>query len=218
MRVKDIAHACTTTILIHDSLETIERKFQLSELEFLPVVNEEGWCYGAILKTSIQFASPNHFSVNDMLTPLYVSENRHIIEGIRNCIRKNAEGLLLVDEEGFLMGYVQLKELFHHFALSSGLMENGSMLIAEIQQNKFSISEVSKIVESNGASILHLYVSMHPEAQFLQITMILNTSELQDIISSFERFRYTILYSSSSTERDDLMKERYNSLMHYLDI
>jgi len=218
MRLRDIIHVSTTTVLEHDSYDKVLEKFKLSELEFLPVIDTNGVCLGSIYLSKLENASTNHFSIREHTHPILAQELDHIIEAIRTCVRNNVEGLIITDDEGFLMGYVTLKELFHHFSMISGLMEPGSMIIIETQLNNYSLSEISKIIESNGSSVLHQYASTHPDSQVIQVTLIVNTVELGDIISSFERFKYAVIYYSSSTEREDLMKERYDSLMHYLEI
>ncbi len=218
MRLGDIINICTTTVYEQDSLDTILEKFKRSALEFLPIIDNKGLCIGSIYLDDLQRASPNHFSINEFTKTVHASETAHIIEAIRKCLRHGLSGIPVIDDEDYLMGYVLLNDLFQHFARSSGLMENGSMIIIETQQNNYSLAEISKIIESNGASILHQYTSSHPDSQLIQITMILNTIQLNDIIASLERFKYSVLYYSSSTEREDLMKERYDSLMHYLEI
>jgi len=218
MRIGDLAHTCTVTIGEFDTLDRILLQFNRSDFSLLPVIDGNGVCLGAIRLKDVESLHPSHFNLNEVMKPITIFEDRHLIEGIRHSVRLDGDGLIVIDEEGYLMGYVILEELYDHFSASSGLLEKGSMMIIESQLNSYSLTEVSKIVESNGASILHLYVSSHPESSTLQVTMILNQAELGDIITSFERFKYGVLYYSSSTDREDLMKERYDSLMNFLEI
>jgi hypothetical protein len=52
----------------------------------------------------------------------------------------------------------------------------------------------------------------------LEVTLKLNTTEIKQIVSSFERYDYKVLGSYQETEYYDDLKDRFNSLMSYLNI
>ena len=99
-----------------------------------------------------------------------------------------------------------------------GLIEGGSLIVIETQLQNYSLVDIGRIVESNQAKVLTHYISTHPDSNNIEITIVLNVSDINDITATFSRFDYDVVYTSTATERDDFLKERYDSFMHYLDI
>ena len=53
---------------------------------------------------------------------------------------------------------------------------------------------------------------------FFELTIKLNRVNVQDIIQTFERFKYDITASYDQSGADDDLEDRYNNLMNYLNI
>ncbi|MBK7958723.1 MAG: hypothetical protein IPK03_11840 [Bacteroidetes bacterium] len=77
--------------------------------------------------------------------------------------------------------------------------------------------EISKIVESEGARIMHSDVQTI-DAENLLITLKINSNNLSGIIAAFERYQYTVIQSYRDKEEEDSLKDRYDLLMKYLSI
>ncbi|MEI9934506.1 MAG: hypothetical protein WDM71_06550 [Ferruginibacter sp.] len=63
-----------------------------------------------------------------------------------------------------------------------------------MKRSQFAISEISRIVESSDATILHLNTTVQPETGMLTVTLHINKREIAAIVASFERFGYDIIY------------------------
>ena len=87
-----------------------------------------------------------------------------------------------------------------------------------MKQNDYSMSEISRIVESNNAKILSSYMTSIPTMQNIEITLKLNIINVLPIIKDFERFDYTVIasYKRDKNNDDDLL-DRYESLMRFLN-
>ncbi|HOG20191.1 MAG TPA: CBS domain-containing protein, partial [Salinivirgaceae bacterium] len=96
---------------------------------------------------------------------------------------------------------------------------SGGIIVVEVHVNDYSLSQIAQIVEGNDAKILSMYVVSQPDSMRLTITIKLNTSELTSIIRTFERYEYDI--KATFEEKDtmkEVIRERYNSLMNYLNV
>ena len=88
----------------------------------------------------------------------------------------------------------------------------------EIERNQFSISEISRIVESNDATILHLNTTVQPETGLLTITLHLSKKEIASIVDAFERYEYDVIYFFGDEKFENEIHSNYRHLMNYLGI
>lgn len=213
--------------LIKADLFTVDSTATLTELKqaaektdhlFLAIVEPTGELIGTVCKRELNEANEFDFSLDDILNKHFVYDYYHILETIREFLKVELPELPVVDEEGFYLGVCHLNEVQYHFNRQIGLIEGGSLIIIRAQLQHYSMVDVAKIVESNQARVLNFYLTSHPDANNIEITLILNTADISDIISTFNRFDYEVVYSSTASERDDFLKERYDSFMHFLDI
>jgi len=218
MRTKDIASISTENIFENDKFITIMDKFRKADAAVLPVVDSHGVCLGCVQRHHLYEADVNKFSLARYTRPLFVKDYDHIIEAMRFALANEAECVAVIDDDGYLLGMLKTKDLFRHFCMTSGLVEKGSMLVIDLQRVNYSLTEIAKIVESNNATILHHYISSHPDSQRIEVTLLINVNDISDIIATFERFKYSVTYSSVSSDIEELMQERYDSLMHFLEI
>ena len=84
----------------------------------------------------------------------------------------------------------------------------GGIILLDINANDYSVSEISKIVESNEARILSLFVTSPKDTTELELTIKINKTDITSIIRGFERYGYTI---KASFQEDDKLKEWYNN-------
>ena len=91
------------------------------------------------------------------------------------------------------------------------------MLVLQMKENDYSMSEIARIIESNDTKILSSYITSIPDAQMLELTLKLNKVDITAIVKDFERFDYTITASYNRNNQEDDFMERYESLMRFLN-
>lgn len=148
-----------------------------------------------------------------------VYQYQHLFEVIKVFSETSSSALSLVDDDDTFMGIITAQELLSKVGTFTALSHPGTVLTLEVTAINYALSEISRILEYNDAKILALYVDVNPNTpSLLQITIKLNTTQIKSVISAFERYGYKILASyTNNTDTEDL-KNRYQSLMKYLDI
>ena len=124
----------------------------------------------------------------------------------------------VIDDKENYVGIITSENLVQYLAGISAITEPGGIIVLELNVKDFVLSEIARIVESNDAKILSLYVSTYPESTKMEITIKLNITELKSLISTFERFNHTVKASFQESEYFDDLKDNYDSLMKYLSI
>jgi hypothetical protein len=124
---------------------------------------------------------------------------------------------VLNDKDQYL-GLIHLSTLLQHFAEMASMKESGGLLVLELNIHDYSLSEISRIVESNDGKILSLYISSHIDSTKLEVTIKINKTDLSSIIQTFNRYNYTIKASFHQSEYVDDLKDRFDSFMSFLNI
>jgi hypothetical protein len=116
------------------------------------------------------------------------------------------------------MGTISSRALINEMGNLCGAPEYGAMIVLEMERTRFAISELNSIVESDGATILHLNVKPHEISDFLEVVIQINKREVATIIATFERYEYSVSYYSGEELFENEINVNYNNLMNYLDI
>lgn len=124
----------------------------------------------------------------------------------------------VINETSELLGTISSGALITALGNFSGSSEFGAVIVLEMERTRYTISELNSIVESDGATILHLNVSPHPLPDLLEVTIQINKKEISTIIATFERYEYSIAYYSGEELFENEINSNYHNLMNYLDI
>jgi acetoin utilization protein AcuB len=186
----------------------------------LPVVKGEEFT-GLITDTDILNLNNFGESVGNhplSLTNAYVREDQHIYDVIRLFDSLKLDLLPVVDEKGRYMGAIMLSGLVHHISSMMALDNPGGIIVLEINDKDYLLTEIAQIVESNDAKILGLYITTYPDSTRMDVTLKVNRIDVGAILQTFIRYNYIIKASFSEDTYTDSLKERFDSLMNYLNI
>lgn len=148
----------------------------------------------------------------------FVHEYDHIYEVMRMMAEKRLTVIPVLDAENRYIGLISQDDLLKYFANTGSFVEPGSIVVLEIAKRDYSLAEISRIVESENISILSSFITSNPQSEKIDVTLKLNTQNIQNILATFERFNYVIKASFNETDYLDTLRERYDALMSYLNV
>lgn len=127
--------------------------------------------------------------------------------------------IAVINDKNDFIGTISSKSLSLALGNFSGTSEFGALIVLEMEHARFALAEINSIVESDGATILHMNVSMHFTTKDLwEVTLQINKKEVATIIATFERYDYSIIYYSGEELFENETTINYNNLMNYLAI
>jgi predicted transcriptional regulator len=154
-----------------------------------------------------------------MVVGFRVMDSQHLFDVIRIMANQKLTLLPVVDQSEVYLGCITLKTLVFEFAKSNSFQQPGSIIVVEVSQHNYSLSEISRIVESNDAKVLSSYINSFPDSTRIEVTIKVNKIDTSAIIQTFNRFNYLVLASySEESKLDELLSNRYESLMKYLNV
>ena len=147
----------------------------------------------------------------------FVLRSQHLFDIIEILEANSLSVVPVLSEEKKYVGAISNRKLLYTIAKSAAVQNIGGVIVLEMNQNDYSMSEIASIIESNNAKILSSYITSVPDSTKMELTIKINITELDSIIADLRRFEYKVMASyNDSNSKDDLM-ERYESLMRYLN-
>ena len=190
-------------------------------ISHLPIVNNQEFL-GLISDADIYDLNMAEEPIGNHKLSLFsphVSHDQHIYEVFEIISRLKLSAVPVLDDNNHYLGLVTLNDLIQNFADLSALKHPGGIIVLELNQNDYSLTQIAQIVEGNDAKILSLYVSSSQDSVKMDLTLKINTANVAPIIQTFNRYNYTIKASYMEDEAfDSLYHERYDSFMKYLSI
>ena len=190
------------------------------KVSHLPIVNNEEFL-GLVAQSDIENLNipdeplGNH---NLSLTRPFAYSDQNIFEIIRIFSSLKLSLLPVLDRKNNYLGVITLSELVHNFSKLAAAENPGGVIIIELNNNDYSLQEIAQIIESNDAKVLGLYVTSFPDSTRVEISIKLNKIDIRPVLQTFYRYNYRVTASYSEEEDNDVLKERFDSLMNYLNI
>ncbi len=221
MIAKELITNSITPLKMSDSGSDALYSMDEFKISFLPVLNGQKYI-GLISEIDVfNMSDPDRpFSEQkSTLKKIYASENMHVFDVIRIMSTEKVTLLPVVNGKDNYRGCITVNILAEHFARFTAADNPGAIIILELNQNDYVLSRIAQIVESQDAKILSLFVTTEFESTKLEVTIKVNIKEVQALMQTFNRYDYIIkaTYTEDENMLDDL-RDRYDSLMNYLNI
>lgn len=218
------------SVLIDQTLPALKNSYQVAEvLEWmadneisqLPVVEDERYL-GLVSVGMMSDPAQSQLPISEIQyehPQVFVFEDQHILELVSVAIKHELEILPVLNRSGGYSGVIVVNELLIKYAEFMETGERGAIIVLKIKPRDYSLSEISRIAESNGAKILvsHYTADYHYDDKGENyLTLKFNQVDVSHIVASFERFGYIISEVHANEPIASVDQERLDMLMRYL--
>jgi CBS domain-containing protein len=214
--IQELVPVIKTSTTVADALSLME-EFKITHLaivnntEFLGILSENDLL-------SIDDYDQAIGAVKLSLNNVFVKSEDHIFDVLK-CIEENKLSLLpVVSNDNEYKGSILARSLVGEVASILSVNNPGGIIILEVNVNDYLLSQIASIVESNDALIISAFVKSDISSTKMDIVLKVNKTDISGIIQTFNRFEYTVKASFGEQEMDDFLRDRYDSLMNYLNI
>lgn len=221
MLAKDIISENVPPLKIKDTGDkAIEWMYEF-KLTHLPLVENKKYM-GLVSEDDILDFNNTHEQLGKFLKNLYkpfVKDTEHIYEVLRVAAGLKSTIIPVVDSKQNYLGLITLQSLLFNFAKMTAISEPGGVIILELNnKTDYVLSDIARIVESNGAHILSLYFNVDSDSGKHAVTLKVDSTEIKHIVATFERYEYSVKAYFQESDMGEIIKDRYDSLMNYLNI
>ncbi|MBI5009155.1 MAG: CBS domain-containing protein, partial [Bacteroidia bacterium] len=218
---KDLISEVIPSLKTSDLGQTALNWMEIFRISHLPIVNNQEFL-GLISDADIyDMNQPDEPIGNHALTLFkpFVTGEQHMFEVIGLAARLKLTVVPVLDSNQFYKGVITTNDLIRHIAAMSSMDQPGAIIVLEIIERDYTLSQIAQIVESNNIKVLSMYVTSPPDSIKLEVTLKLNSNDLSSVIRTFERYNYDVrTWVASSDSIDQFYQERFDLLMKYLNI
>lgn len=215
--------------LISSIIPTVTREDTAARA--LDLMNEFHLCHLPVVEDDIYLCLLEESSMLDWDDPGMLLQHLHFSH-IKPAIRGNAhffEALKLagdykltvipvIGEADHYLGCITQENLLFTLAHFNGMHESGGILVLEMDQNDFMLSEIARLAESEDVHLLGIHTFNDPETGKLEVVLKTNRMDLNSFVATLERFHYSILHRFDEPAATDQLKRNYDLLMNYINM
>jgi len=208
-------------LVLTDKVSIALKLMDENRISHLPVVDQNK--FQGIISDDILLVAEND---NDPIAGFssyfkryYVNQSEHYYAAMRNMSDQKLSIIPVIDDANNYLGSITGEDLLVAITEILSVKNPGGIIILDVAQNDFSLAEIARLVESNDTKILSTGVRSVPGSANLQVTLKLNKMNIEPVIQTFNRFEYIIdAYFGDNQKDEELLRERYNSLIQYLNV
>ena len=220
MLARDLISIDIPPLTVNDDGEKALKWMDEFKVSHLPVIDKTNYI-GIVSDTEIiDLVSPlEHLSkLRKTLGKPFVFEYQHAYEALKLYDLLKITLIPVLDEKERYIGVITQQKLLSYFSEMTDAKDPGSLIVLELLEKDYSLSQIAQIAEGNGARVLSLFITPHRDSTGLDVTLKINLADASAVLQTLERYGYTVResYTQGNSKKD--LKDRYDSLMHYLNI
>ena len=209
----------TAEEIIDSSVPYVTTKYTLSrvlsfmdtfKISHMPVVEGDKYI-GLVSEDEIYDRDSFEEPVSGMgvLPAPHVLSSQHIFDALAVAVRFNIPVVPVIDTDHKYLGSISLQTLMSSMAKITNVEAKGAVLILEMGVHDYSLSEIARIVESENGRILASYVTEYEDSTKIDVTIVLNQTEISPVVKSLERYGYKVnAFFSGVNMMDDFYRDR----------
>jgi len=187
-----------------------------AKMALLPVV-EQGKLLGYL---SAETASENWSKqVKDVFqqSAQHIPAQLNIYDTAKVFLQLNQPCVAVCDENLNYLGAISAADILGFYVNNSANNMPGAIVVLQIMPRDFTLTEISRIAESNQVKIIGVDVKTIDDSSYLDVIIKFNTTEINPLLHAFERFDYKIksVLNLASNDQDD--DQRLNWLIKYIN-
>ncbi len=147
----------------------------------------------------------------------HVLHNQHLFDIIEVLEKNNLSVVPVLDNDQQYQGVITNRKLLYTIANSAAIQSVGGVIVLQMNNNDYSMTEIANIIESNDTKILSSYVISKKDSTKIELTIKLNKTDITAIIKDLERYEYNVKASYKEEDPNTDFVERYEQLMRFLN-
>jgi len=218
MHIQNLIVANTPVFKTEDSLKKVTRFFKDSTFSHVAVI-EKGMFLGVLSGNDVENFEEDK-KIEDYrynLEAFFVRKDTNWLDVLETFARNEANLIPVLDDEESVIGYYDLTDVVSVFIDTPFFTEPGGIIVVAKGIKDYSFSEIAQIVESNNAKLIGGFIT-DIRNDVIQITVKISSTNLNDVLQTFRRYNYNILFGNNDDQFLEDLKQRSDYLDKYLNV
>ncbi len=205
-----------TTDTVELALDWMEQ-FKVSHL----AVVQDRQLLGIVSENDLMDYEHPEQTIKEIKVPLMkpiIHHYQHTYDLVKLMNSLNLTLVPVLDEQELYKGCITLKGIVQNLSNMTAIQNPGGVIVLEMNQNDYSVTQIGNIIEGNDAKILSLHVSSVPDSVKLEVTIKVNKEDMTRILQTFNRYNYTVKATFHQGDFETGLKDKLNEFLHFLNI
>ena len=151
------------------------------------------------------------------LETFFVLQETNWLDVLETFARNEANIVPVLDKDDKVLGYYDITDIVSVFIDTPFFTEPGGILVVAKGIKDYSFSEIVQIVESNNSKFIGGFISEMRD-ELVQITIKISSNNMNEVVQTFRRYNYNILFGNVDDQFIDDLKQRSDYLEKYLNV
>jgi acetoin utilization protein AcuB len=220
MLAEELINLMVPPLKLSDTSQTALNWMEEFRLTQLPVVDQKKYV-GMITDERV-------LEANDPLLPLSaftldhkelkVLPDTHYLDVLKKADQYKVSLVPVIDASYMYQGVVSVNDISAALAQMLNGYGPGGIIVLYLKERDYSLSQISRLIESNDTKILSSFVNTDKNTDYLKLTLKLNKTDVSRVIATLERHDYRIIAQFQEGESSEQDKDRLDLLFKYLNI
>jgi acetoin utilization protein AcuB len=148
----------------------------------------------------------------------YVYAYQHIYEVMKLMADMNISVVPILDKNENYLGLTTAQHLMSVITSTVAVNQSGAVIVLEMNENDYSMSQLSQLIEGNDCKILSSYVTSSVDSTKIEVTLKLNKKEISGVLQTLHRYEFNVKETYAGNKFEEDLQDRFDSLMRFLDI
>jgi len=218
MHIQSYINTELPIFLAKDRMETVIRFFEETTFSHI-AIEEHGKLLGLLCENDLETFEADK-TIGDYrynLESFFVTKDTSWLDVLEIFARNEANLIPVLDEQDIVIGYYQLSDIIAQFIETPFFTEPGGILVLATGLKDYSFSEIAQIVEGNNSKLIGGFISAIRN-DVVQITIKVGGTNMNEILQTFRRYNYNVIFGTNDDQFLEDLKERSNYLDKYLNV
>lgn len=221
MIIKEILNTKIAPLELNDTIAFALTKMDLMRTDKFGVVDSEKRLAGMVSLPALLEKGNESLKLSEveLTQPLFVPVDQHLFEAARRMLTHELYIMPVINYDRKFLGVVNKNDVITALSELFNIATYGSVITIELPQADFTLTDMIRIIETEGAKILGVAVQQ-PKAEnpVYSVSIKLNWEDSSVVSSALRRFGYNITSEASSEALEHNFADRADELIRYLDI
>jgi len=220
---KNLISDSIPTVTFEDTGTKVLTLMEIFRVSHLPVVSGKEY-FGVVSDKEIYDAENFEEKIENYVRPNllqpHVHVNQHIFEVVGVALGCGVSIVPVLELDHSYYGSITRNDLAMKLTELYSGTDPGGIIVLELTDVDYSLSQISQIIEGNDAKVLSLFIHKpSPLSKELDVTIKVNKVDLSGIIQTFTRYDYHIKATyMDQSQIKNLYDDRYDQFMKYINI
>ena len=220
MLIRDVQSQTIPYLHLTDKVYDALQMMNDAHIAHLPVTEGDKYV-GLISEDDLLQAPDENMPISGIMevfpTPS-IQQNEHFLKAMQVAVENGITVVPIIEENGDIYGTVTYSDLLRQASEFMSVNDPGGLIVLEMDSQKYSFNEISRLVETNDCQITQLNTYTDTQTGLMQVTIKINKMEVSDIVATFQRYDYNVKHYFGEELYENELKSNYDNLMNYLKI